>query len=155
MLIKIPNHKEITLKNIVFDFNGTLAETGEVSHDTFLKLKSLTKDFNVFVVTADTFNTAKETFKDTDVQVKIISNNEGTKDKGDFVSDLGSQKTIAVGNGNNDYLMLEKAIIGCSILGPEGLSKEALLVSDLFLSSIDDFFKLTKTPEKIIATLRK
>jgi len=61
---------------------------------------------------------------------------------------------IAVGNGNNDSLMLKTAKIGVCILQEEGASSKALLNSDIVLKDIKDFFEIINKPKRLIATLR-
>jgi len=155
MLIEIPKVGSYKIENIVFDFNGTLASGGKVSPRVYRQILGLTKDFNIFIVTADTFNTVREIFDDTEVRVKVISKENGSLDKKDFIAELNSSETIALGNGSNDAFMLKESIIGIGVLGSEGLSIGALENSDLMIRDINDFFEMMKAPKKLIATLRK
>src|SRR6056297_1951481 len=117
MLLKIPNYKDIEVKNLVLDFNGTLATSGKVKESTKTLLRNLSKKIDVYVVTADTFGTVKNELSDVNVKYHIISKDNGTNDKQEFVINLGSQNTVAIGNGQNDKLMLEIAEISICIVG--------------------------------------
>jgi len=44
---------------------------------------------------------------------------------------LNKDETIAVGNGNNDALMLKNAVIGITVLGEEGATVKSILNSDV------------------------
>lgn len=150
----IPEYGTYKIENLVFDYNGTLAEGGKVKAENFAKLKEMAKDFNVYVITADTFGTVKRMFSDSPIRVKIISREKGSSDKEKLIEDLGIEKTIAIGNGFNDRLMLKAAALGFCIIGSEGASTKAILSSDVVLGKIEDFFSLIEEPKKLIATLR-
>ena len=154
MELNIPEYGQYKIKNLVFDYNGTLAEGGKVEAKNLAKLKEMTKDFNVYVITADTYGTVEKMFEGTPVKVDIISRENGSKDKESLVEELGREETIAIGNGYNDRLMLKAAALGFCIAGPEGASTKAIMASDVVLKSIEDFFMLIKEPKGLIATLR-
>jgi soluble P-type ATPase len=155
ILLKIPKFKTIDVKNIVFDFNGTIATSGEVSEKIVKKIMQLTQQFNVYIVTADTFGTVQERFNKTDIEVYIIDQETGTVAKAKFIQKIGAEQTIALGNGNNDCQMLEKSAIGISVLGAEGLSVKTLKSSDLLINDVLDFFEMIEQPKKLIASLRQ
>jgi len=104
---------------------------------------------------ADTFGTVEDIFDGTGVHVKVVSKENGSIDKKDLIESLNPKKTIALGNGSNDALMLKMSGISIAVLGNEGLSLEALGNSDLVIKNINDFFEMMKEPKKLIATLRK
>jgi len=47
MFIEIPNYKTVDLKNIVCDYNGTIAKDGKLLNGVGELFKKLTKDFKV------------------------------------------------------------------------------------------------------------
>jgi soluble P-type ATPase len=155
MKIDIPNVDVFNIENIVFDFNGTLATDGKVPPRVYRQILGLTQDFNVYIITADTFDTVKEIFSGTEVQVKVISKANGSTDKKELIETLNPKKTMALGNGSNDALMLESSGISIAVLGNEGLSLKALENADLMIKNINDFFEMMKEPKKLIATLRQ
>ena len=155
MLLKIPNYKDIEVKNLVLDFNGTLATSGKVKESTKTLLRNLSKKIDVYVVTADTFGTVRNELADVNVKYHIISKDNGTNDKQDFVINLGSKNTVAIGNGQNDKLMLKRAEISICIVGNEGCFSETLLASDIVINNIDNALNLLIEERKLIATLRK
>jgi len=154
-MIKIPGFKDIKIKNIVFDYNGTLAKDGYLKSSTQKLLYEICDKFSVYVITADTFGTVKEQLKDFDLKVKVLDSINHTKEKGDFIEELDSSVSIAIGNGNNDTLMLKNAAISVVIIGDEGCSKEALLSSDIVCKSIDEAMELFLYPKRLVATLRR
>ncbi len=154
MELNIPEYGTYNIRHLVFDFNGTLAEGGTVKDENLKRLHKLTENFEVYVITADTFGTVKKIFENSAVKVNIISRETGTKDKESLVETLGAKETIAVGNGFNDRLMLKTAALGFCIAGPEGASTKTLLSSDVVLGKIEDFFVMMEEPKRLIATLR-
>ncbi|MTI68909.1 MAG: haloacid dehalogenase [Firmicutes bacterium] len=153
--LNIPSYKMIEIKNLIFDYNGTLAKDGLVKDITKNKLNKLSEKVNIYVLTADTFNNAKKNLKDTNVNLHIISKENGTNDKGDFIKELGNKDSIAIGNGNNDIEMIKNAELGICILGDEGCSTFTMINSDLVIKNIDDCLNLFINPKRLIATLRK
>lgn len=155
MKIEIPNYGEFKIENLAFDFNGTLAAGGKVPEKVIKKLNSLTTNFKVYILTADTFGTVREMVNELDIEVAIIEKGDGTNFKRDFIQKIGNNETIAIGNGNNDRLMLEEAAIGIALIGNEGAAIKTILNSDLVLNNIFDVFQLLEEPERLIASLRK
>ncbi|HKL11545.1 MAG TPA: hypothetical protein VJ990_08855 [Clostridia bacterium] len=150
----IPEYGTYNIKNIVFDFNGTIAEGGLVELWNLEKLVELSKDFSIHVITADTFGSVNKIFEGLPVKVKIISRETGAKDKEKFIEELGCEETIAVGNGFNDRFMLKASALGFCIAGPEGASVKAMMNSDVVVCKIEDFFSMIDEPKRLVATLR-
>ncbi|MDM8533466.1 ATPase P [Clostridiaceae bacterium HSG29] len=155
MVINVPETGKYEIENIVFDYNGTIAINGEIINGILEKIVKLAESFNVTIITADTFNTVKRAFKNTDVNIHIIDSIDGTIQKKEFVEEVGSNKTIALGNGRNDELMLKEAIISVAILNDEGVSLKALNNADFLLKDINHFFEMIEEPKKLVAILRK
>lgn len=152
--ISIPSFRDVKIKYVVFDYNGTLALDGVVRKEIKLKLAELMKLVDVYVLTADTYGNAKENLKDTQVKLHIISKENGVLDKVNFVKGLGTEFCIAVGNGNNDSKMIKEANIGICILGNEGCSTKTFQNSDVIVKSIDDCLDMLLNSNRLKATLR-
>lgn len=153
--IDIPSYKKIRIENVVFDYNGTLAVDGKMIDGIKEKLIEAAKLLKVYIVTADTYGTVRKNFQDIDIEIKIVSKENGAVDKLEFIRELGQDRTIAVGNGNNDELMLKESAIGICILEEEGLAVRALLASDIMIRDINDLFYMLANKKRIIASLRK
>ncbi|SKA02783.1 HAD family hydrolase [Selenihalanaerobacter shriftii] len=152
---EIPNYKVLEIDKLVFDYNGTLACDGIPVSGVKEKLDKLAIDFEIYVLTADTFGTVKKELKDVDVEIVIVDKKNGTKFKENFIQDLNKDSVIAVGNGNNDTLMLARASLGILILGLEGAATESLLKSDLIVRNINDVLDILLNPKRLVASLRK
>ncbi|WP_425447695.1 HAD family hydrolase [Dethiothermospora halolimnae] len=153
--INIPSYGELNISHLVFDYNGTIAVDGKISDNVKGKLKLLKKEIDIHILTADTYGNARENLKEIDVDLHIISKENGTQDKVNFIKGLGSNNVIAIGNGNNDVLMIKEARVGICIVGKEGCSSKLLLNSDIVVNSINDCLNMLINTNRLKATLRK
>ena len=153
--IAVPHYKTLQLRHVVLDYNGTLAEDGELKEEAKLLLNDLVLHYEVHVITSDTFGSVKEQLDSFDVGIRVLSSDDHTGEKAAYIEELGSKHCVAVGNGNNDSVMLKKALLGIALIGDEGCSTETLLASDIVCSSIADALKLLLNEKRLIATLRK
>ena len=153
--IEIPGYKKLYLEKIVFDLNGTIACGGKLIEGVKEGINRLAQEFEVYILTADTFGTAAELLQDLSAELVVIDSQNGSKFKADFVEKLDRKKVIAVGNGNNDVQMLKNAELGIAVIGQEGTAKGALLGAGLIIRDINDVFAIISNPKRLKATLRK
>ncbi len=153
--INIPGKGLLEIRHVVFDYNGTIAEDGKLIPGVKEGIDEFSDSLTFHVITADTFGSVKNQLHDVNVVLKIISSQNQDQKKLEYLKTLGQNYTLCVGNGTNDMLMLKESIIGLSVLGEEGLATSSLLASDLIVRNILDVFDFFKTPERLIATLRK
>ena len=153
--ISIPNYTELEIANVVLDYNGTLATNGIVSNDTRQTLAELTKLYDVYVITADTFGTVKQELEAFDLEVIVLSSSDHTAEKATLIERLGAEHTVAMGNGNNDRLMLQKAKLSIALMGSEGCATATAMSSNIICKDIVDAMELLTYPKCLIATLRR
>ena len=153
-MIEIPNFKTVQITDIVCDYNGTIAKDGKVLPQIKALFEQLSKTYALHVITADTFGSVHAQLKEYDTRIKVLSSDNHTQEKAQYVKTLGSDNCVAIGNGNNDKEMLLSAAIGISILGDEGCAKDALLNSDLTCKSITEALNLLLHTKRLVATLR-
>lgn len=154
LVIDVPGYKELTLKHLVLDYNGTLAVDGMLLERAGEKLNALAKNLEVHVITADTFGKAKEQLGGVNCQLHIAPKDNQDQIKLDYINSLGADNVVAVGNGRNDRLMLQAAILGIVVLQREGVSAQSLLSADVVCQNIDDALDLLANPLRLVATLR-
>lgn len=152
--LSIPSYKHLYIEHVIFDYNGTLAVNGLLPARIKEKLKQLTSTVNVVILTADTYGNVNKQLLNTGLKVQIISPENGKQAKAAIIRELGPSGCIAVGNGNNDALMLRLAALGICIIGQEGCAAAALTNSDIVFAGIDDCLDALLTPRRLIATLR-
>ena len=73
MKLAIQNVGEIEIKNIVLDYNGTIAKDGIVKENVKKYISILSKTFDIYVITSDTHGSAAENLKGLNVRLKILN----------------------------------------------------------------------------------
>jgi soluble P-type ATPase len=63
-------------------------------------------------------------------------------------------KTVAVGNGRNDRLMLQESALGIAVILNEGAAMQTLLCADVVCTDIVAALQLLIHPLRLTATLR-
>lgn len=152
--LNIPGFGELTINNVVFDLNGTLAVDGIISDETRSVLIELAKDFDLYILTADTHGTFKQMSAGLPVSGRITEKTIAAEEKLALVEELGPKETIAVGNGNNDVLMLKAAAIGIAVMDGEGASSQAIAAADLAVRGTAEALAMLQHPKRLIAGLR-
>lgn len=59
-----------------------------------------------------------------------------------------------IGNGRNDRLMLQHAVLGIGVIQTEGLAVEAMMAADVVTTDIAAALVLALNPLRLVATLR-
>lgn len=152
--IEIPGRGLYSIENVVFDYNGTIATNGKISSSTKEKIAILCEMANVYVLTADTYGSAKKECEGLNLELKTFPKEEAANFKRDIVSELGSHKTMCYGNGYNDIKMFDVSFLSIAVLGEEGMCASLLTKSDVLVKSIEDGINLLLKPKTLIATLR-
>jgi soluble P-type ATPase len=153
--IKIPGCTDIFIEYLVLDYNGTLAVDGIPLPGVIDLLSELSKILKIHIITADTHGEVQTYLKPGTYSIHILEKEDQCHQKQTFLTQLGASKTIAVGNGYNDHLMLKEAAIGIAVIQKEGLAYEALANSDLLFTNIIDALDSLRHPLRLTASLRR
>ncbi|EXJ14388.1 HAD family hydrolase [Imhoffiella purpurea] len=152
--IEIPGFGWLCLEHLVCDYNGTLAEDGELLPGVRESLTALAENLSVHVITADTFGLAADRLAGLPVGVTVIPVESQDQAKLDFVSELGRERVMAIGNGRNDAKMLAAAAVGVALIQREGACAATLASADLVCTQVQDALDLLLEPKRLVATLR-
>lgn len=153
--IDIPGDKSFEINNVVFDYNGTIAEDGVlIPKVKELILELVDKDIDVYIVTADTHDSVREQCKDLPVHIETFKKENAQEDKKRIVQSLGGEHTVTIGNGRNDAEMFKSSILSIVIIGKEGCCAKTLVEADIVVTNILDAVELILNPDRIKATLR-
>ncbi|WP_214399489.1 HAD family hydrolase [Methanocaldococcus lauensis] len=146
---------------IILDLNGTIATDGVIKDSTKEKIKELCKNYQIFILSADTFGTLKYIERELGVKgIKIdkekfksekIAKNEILKE---IREKYKNEKIVAFGNGANDELLLKNADLGICVLGDEGAWTKTLLNADIVVKDIDNGLDLILKEKRLKATMR-
>ncbi len=154
MIIKIPGYKTLDLRYLLLDYNGTIATDGSIPESVKERLKALSRDFEIYVLTADTHGTAQEMCEGLPLTIHTFPSDSAAISKKQILDSLGAGQCIAIGNGRNDVPMCRDAALSVSIIGKEGAYGGLLAETAVCVTSIEDGLDLFTTPKRLIATLR-
>ena len=164
----IPGSGKLSLEHLVLDYNGTIADRGQILPGVAERLRKLCTMMTVHVITADTFGTVRAEvaalFPDEQRSGRLVvdilppresrpGRNEGEA-KLDMLEGLGAGQCCAMGNGRNDVLMLKAAGLSFAVMGREGACAQAFMSADAAVTNILDALDLLLEPQCCTATLR-
>lgn len=152
--IIIPGRPIVLIENLLMDFNGTLAIDGHLIKGVSHRLHKLSSKINLVVLTADTYGVVEERCQDLPVTISIINKGQEQLQKVEVLNLIGTDKTVSIGNGANDLLMIKESIIGICVFGREGVFSPLIGASDICVPDINTALDLFLHPKRITATLR-
>ena len=115
----------------------------------------LSKLLRIYILTSDTHGTVKFHLKGIPISIHILHSSDHSLEKQTFIEKIGPARTVAIGNGNNDSLMLKNAKIGIALIQSEGAAAKTLINSDLVFTSIFDALDSLSYPKRLLASLRE
>lgn len=152
--LDIPGYGNLEIKNLILDYNGTIAKDGKLLDGLGDMLKQLANTVDVYVLTADTYGSVEKELTDMPVKVKVIKGENELVEKRDFAKEIGSQVSMAIGNGYNDQLMFREVKISVAVIGSEGCATILFNIADLVIGDIYDALSLVLKPNRLIASIR-
>lgn len=137
------------------DVNGTLAIDGQLIEGIARRIGLLRDRLQIHLLTADTHG--KQAIIDHLLNLKAVRIQPGdeSRQKAEYVRQLGAATVAAIGQGANDAGMLEAATLGVCVMSVEGLAVSSLNASDLLMPDILSALDLFDKPLRLIASLRK
>lgn len=154
MKIEIPGYRTLILDYLVLDYNGTIAVDGGVPDDVRERLKQLTEQFNICVVTADTHGNARTACEGLPVKILTFPSADAAHAKKEIVEGLGPERCVCVGNGRNDVLMCRIAGLAVAVMDAEGMYGPLAAEADICVRSMQEGLDLLMKEKRLIATLR-
>ena len=151
--IQIPGREELSLSHLILDYNGTIAEDGEIIGSIRPRLAELAKDLSIYVITADTHGTAAKKCEGLPLQVLTFPTTRVGAIKAEEARKLEGG-VITIGNGFNDIQMSDGADLSICVIGREGCCGALLAHCDVVVTSIDDALDLLLKTGRLRATLR-
>ena len=152
--VRIPGFGRLRLEHLVCDHNGTLAMDGRLAKDVASALSRLSGSLEIHVVTGDTFGDARQRLAHLPCRVTVLPARGQAAAKRAYVAKLGRARTVCLGNGRNDRLMVKDAALGIALIEREGASSETVRNADIVCRSPRDALDLLLNTKRLIATLR-
>lgn len=154
LTVSIPGFRTLDLEHLVLDYNGTLALDGILLPGVSERIEALSRRLLVHVITADTFGKVHAALAGLPCKLTVLPEYGQDTSKLAYVEKLGADRTVCVGNGRNDRLMLKAAALGIVVVQDEGAAIEAFVSADVVLPDINLALDLLMNPLRLIATLR-
>lgn len=153
--LNIPGRGLLELEHLVCDLNGTLALDGQLLEGVGRALTDLRDRLEIHLVSADTRGRLELITRQLNIRFARIQAGNESQQKADYVRQLGAERVIAIGQGENDAEMLKCACLGICVLSREGTAIPALLAADLVAPDIYTALEMIEYPLRLVATLRK
>lgn len=151
----ISGRGDYAIEHLVLDVNGTLAVDGLLIEGVARRIGALRDRLTIHLLTADTHGRQDVIDLLLNLQAVRIQPGNEARQKADYIRQLGADHVVAIGQGANDALMLQEAVLGICVHSVEGLAVEALLSADLLVPDILSALDLFDKPLRLIASLRK
>lgn len=151
--IEIPGRELLQIKNVVLDYNGTIAVDGQLSEGVEERISQLKELVQVYVLTADTYGTVRKQCEPLGVTVMTFAREGASACKEEIVKGLEGG-TVCLGNGFNDIRMFDAARLSIAVLGGEGMCAALLSHASVVVTSVLDGLDLLLKPDRLRATLR-
>ena len=159
--IAIPHFAEpLRIERIVSDYTGTLSFDGKLVAGVAGRLRRLAKLVEIDVVTSDTRGTARRQLAGLPIKLHLLEpGKRHDVQKRNYAKKLGPRRIAALGNGNNDALLLravrDAGGLAIAVDNGEGCSVEAMQNANVFVVGIVNALDLLLDPKRLVATLRR
>lgn len=151
--IEIPGRDTLNIEQLVLDYNGTIAEDGNLINGVEERLARIRDSVEIYILTADTYGTVRSQCEHMGIHVETFPRAGAAECKLEIVKSLG-ENTMCIGNGFNDVLMFDQADLSVAVIEKEGLYAGLLNHADVVTTSILDALDLLLHTNRLRATLR-
>lgn len=151
--IQRPGQEPLEIEFILLDFEGTLAQDQRVHPKAKDKINLLSKRTKIYILKKGEKEGTNDTLKKVKAEVLYIKEGESSQQKLNLLRQLGTIRTVAIGNGADDAPMIEEAGLGICVIGKEGSAVEVLKKADLVMTNILDALDFLLKPLRQKATL--
>ena len=153
--VDIPGYRTFRFRHLVLDVNGTIAADGGLIDGVAELLGRIRTELAIHLVTADTYGRQQALGRALELDAVVIPAEGQAAAKLDYVTRLGADGVVAIGNGANDAAMLEGAALGIAVIGAEGAASAALCRADVVTAGILPALQLLLHRRRLAATLRR
>lgn len=151
--IQRPNQQPLDIEYLLIDYEGTLASDGRVHPKAKDKINLLSKRIKVFIVTNGEKVSVEERLRKVNAEIIWLTEGQASRQKLQLLHQLDPNKTVAIGNGQDDAAMIAEAGLGICMIGKEAAAGETLRRADLVMTNILDALDFLLRPLRQKATL--
>lgn len=156
--VEIPGFGRLQLAALVSDYTGTLSCGGRVRRGVERRILRLAEVLDIHILTADTFGTVERELGSLPLSIHLLEVGGQDLQKEKFAAAMEPVRVAALGNGNNDRLLLravrEGGGLAIAVDNGEGCAVDALQNANLFISGAESALDLLLEPDRLKATLR-
>jgi len=155
--VDIPGFGRRVIRTVISDYTGTLSYQGKLTPGTKPLIRRLRRVADLAIVTADTYGTARQQLRGIAVP-HMLGHTRQDLEKRAFARRFDLKSVAALGNGNNDRLLLravaEAGGLAIAVDNGEGCALDALLQAHIFIFGASNALTLLLNPTALKATLR-
>ena len=151
--IERPGQNNLEIEFILIDFEGTLASDRRVHPKAKDKINLLSKRAQIYILTKGEKELVEERLRKVRAEITYLAEAGASQQKLDLLERLGASRTVAIGNGVDDALMIEEAGFGICIMSKEGTFSETMKKADVVFMDILDALDFLLKPLRQKATL--
>jgi soluble P-type ATPase len=153
IILQRPGRNPLEIEFILLNFEGTLATDRRVHPKAKDKINLLSKRTKIYILTKGNEEAVAEVLKKVKAEVLYMREGGASQKKLDLLQRLGAARTVAIGNGFDDLLMMEEVALGICVIGREGASAEVMQKADVVVTDILDALDFLLKPLRHQATL--
>jgi len=153
--IERPGQGNLEIDFILIDFEGTLALDHRVHPKAKDKINLLSKRTKIYILAKGEKEQVIEVLRKVKAEIIHFAVGDVSAGKLNLLRQLGANRTVAIGNGQDDVLMIEEAALGICVISREGTAAETILKADAVVSNILDALDFLLKPLRQKATLGK
>lgn len=151
--ISIPGRDPLQIEHLVLDYNGTIAADGLLLPGAAERIRALSNQVCVHILTADTYGSVRAQCQDLGARIHTFPRAGAGACKEKIVKSLKGQ-AVCVGNGFNDRAMFACSALSIAVLDAEGCWGRLVSCADVLVRRSEDALDLLLKPERLRATLR-
>jgi soluble P-type ATPase len=160
VLLDIPGLGRRKILLLITDYTGTLSLDGKLTAGVREALSRLSEKVDLKVITADTFGTAAQELTGLRLKIHRLKGPGGDHDlqKRRFLNAFDARSVVALGNGNNDRLLLksvkEAGGLAIAVENGEGCAADAIQSANMLIFGASNALNLLLRTDRLRATLR-
>jgi soluble P-type ATPase len=155
IIIQRPGEEPLKIEFIFVDFEGTLASDRRVHPKAKDKINLLSKRVKIYILVNEENEQVLEVLRKVKAEIIHISAGDASHKKLNLLRQLGTNKTVAIGNGRDDSFMVEEAALGICVISKEGTASETIQKADVVVSNILDALDFLLKPLRQKTTLNR
>jgi soluble P-type ATPase len=151
--IRRAGQEPLEMEFILIDLEGTLAQDRRIHPKAKDKMNLLSKRAKIYIMSKEKNEGVALALEKVKAEVIYFTEGDTAQRKLNLLRQLGTTRTVAIGNGMDDILILEEASLGICVIGREGAAGAAIRQADLLFADVVEALDFLLKPLRQEATL--